>query len=96
MRQAVAHRAVRHASRRGEDIQVEGGGQDIANAKLAQCTLSSVPVVAMRRRSLSNHATTGPSIVAIVITRKVLAAHMTSASAGNRHESHTRESGRFL
>jgi hypothetical protein len=96
MPQAVAHHAAQHVSRRVVDIQVEGRGQDIANARHAQCTPSSVQVVAMRHRCLSSHATTGPSIVAIVIVPKALAAHVTSARVGERHESHSGESGRFI
>jgi hypothetical protein len=96
MRQAVAHHVVQHASKRVGDIRVAARGRGIANVKHAQCIQPPVQVVAMRHRCLSNHATAGPSIVTIVIKRKVLAARVTTARAGNPHESHSSESGRFF
>jgi len=77
-------------------MQIEGRGPGIANVSLAPCIPLPVPVVAMRHRFLSSRMMTGPFIVAIVIAHKVLADPTTSTRAGNRHESHSHQSGGLL
>ena len=97
MLRAAAHRAALHAKGRVVDtVAADVVVVEVVIAKHVRCIPLHVQAVAMRHRCLSNHVTAGPSIVTIVISRKVLAAGATTARAGNPHESHSRESGRFF
>lgn len=58
----------------------------VVPAKPVRCTLLHVPVVATKLRYLSSPEATSPSIVAIVSSRKALAAIVTADLAGNRYE----------